>query len=46
MYTFALTMCGLIALFGFAALVAEAIMGRYVFDVIEEDENDRWEEEK
>lgn len=37
MYTFTLTMCALIAVFGIAAVVLDRILDRLVFEGIEED---------
>ncbi len=42
MYTFTLTLCGLIAVFGIAAIVLDRILDRLVFEGIEEDEHDAW----
>lgn len=44
MYTFALTLCAIIALLGVMALATEVILDRLVFDAIEEDETDAWYE--
>lgn len=43
MYTFALTLCAILALLGVMALATEVI-DRLVFDAIEEDETDAWYE--
>lgn len=37
MYTFALTMCALIALFGFAAIICEKVLDKLIFEPVEED---------
>ena len=42
MYTFSLTLCALIAVFGITAVVLEKVLDRIVFDAIEEDFNDAW----
>ena len=34
MYTFALTLCALLAVFGFAAIVCEKILDRLVFEPV------------
>ena len=44
MYTFSLTICVLIAVFGIALAVTDRILDRLVFEVIEEDFDDAWYE--
>lgn len=44
MYTFALTLCAVIALLGGLALVTELVLDRLVFEPIEEDFRDYGEE--
>lgn len=42
MYTFALTLCGLIFIFGVAAIILDNVLDFIVFDRIEEDDTDAW----
>jgi len=42
MYTFTLTMCALIAVFGIAAAVLTKVLDRLVFEGMEEDFTDAW----
>lgn len=44
MYTFGLTLCTLIAAFGFAAVAFEKVLDRLVFDGLEDDTTDYGEE--
>lgn len=44
MYTFALTICALLAVFGFAAIICEKVLDRLVFEPMEEDWNNLGEE--
>jgi hypothetical protein len=37
MYTGALTICALLAIFGFAAIVCEKVLDRLIFEPMEED---------
>lgn len=37
MYTFALTLCALLALFGAAAIICEKVLDPLIFEPIEED---------
>lgn len=45
MYMFELTLCALVAILGFVALVVEALLNHFVFDEIEDDEDEWFEAE-
>lgn len=45
MYTFELTLCALVAILGLAAIVMEKLLDYFVFDEIDDDEDEWFEAE-
>lgn len=45
MYTFELTLCALVAILGLAAIVTEKLLDYFVFDEIDDDEDEWFEAE-